>query len=173
MLPIFSHDFTNPIENSKDIQFVSKTNDYTEVFSTLGTKTLWAIGIIFCLLFFVTSFKEGLSSGFDLYYAALMGLVFSIGVSNLFVGYIDFFHILGAFLVFFLAVDYSFFCRYANDGEISFLRLGLFLSAFTSLCSFGILTFSSTNAVSHFGMSLSIGIFVSYLLSFVKAKDLE
>ena len=132
-----------------------------------------AIALIFLLLFGVFSIKEGLLQSFDLFYAALMGVLVSIGISNLLTGYIDFFHILGAFLVFFLAVDYSFFCNYAKDGKASFLRLGLFLSALTSLFSFGILAFSATNAVSHFGMALSLGILTSYVFSFVKGEEAQ
>tara|TARA_Y100000768_G_scaffold56096_1_gene37419 strand:- start:8771 stop:11038 length:2268 start_codon:yes stop_codon:yes gene_type:complete len=175
VIPLFSDSKETQLSSfsNSSIQFVSKTKDIAKIFTHLGERSLLAIALIFLLLFGVFSIKEGLLQSFDLFYAALMGVLVSIGISNLLTGYIDFFHILGAFLVFFLAVDYSFFCNYAKDGKASFLRLGLFLSALTSLFSFGILAFSATNAVSHFGMALSLGILTSYVFSFVKGEEAQ
>ncbi len=74
------------------------------------------------------------------------------------------FSLFGLLLVTAIGVDYAIIMRERVGGEATSL-LGTLLSALTTWLSFGLLALSSTPAVSNFGLTISIGLAFSFLLS--------
>ncbi len=85
---------------------------------------------------------------------------------------INLFTIFGLVLVVGLGFDYAIFhhLKGRNDGPVA---LGVLLSALTSLFAFGLMSASSTSAVSNFGVVLALGTAASYLLSPIAARPLQ
>lgn len=74
------------------------------------------------------------------------------------------FSLFGLLLVTAIGVDYAIIMRERVGGAATSL-LGTLLSALTTWLSFGLLALSSTPAVSNFGLTISIGLAFSFLLS--------
>ncbi|PTQ68656.1 MMPL family transporter [Pseudomonas sp. GV071] len=74
------------------------------------------------------------------------------------------FSLFGLLLVTAIGVDYAIIMRERVGGAATSL-LGTLLSALTTWLSFGLLALSSTPAVSNFGLTISIGLTFSFLLS--------
>jgi len=74
------------------------------------------------------------------------------------------FSLFGLLLVTAIGVDYAIIMRERVGGEATSL-LGTLMSALTTWLSFGLLAVSSTPAVSNFGLTITIGLAFSFLLS--------
>ena len=74
------------------------------------------------------------------------------------------FSLFGLLLVTAIGVDYAILMRERVGGAATSL-LGTLLAALTTWLSFGVLALSSTPAVSNFGLTISIGLTFSFLLS--------
>ncbi|HAY96355.1 MAG TPA: transporter permease, partial [Shewanella sp.] len=74
------------------------------------------------------------------------------------------FHALALILVFGIGIDYSlFFASAQNHGKA--VMMAVFMSACSTLLAFGLLAFSQTQAIHYFGLTLSLGIGLTFLLS--------
>jgi|GEM_PF-4180833 len=120
---------------------------------------LLGAGVIFLFL----SLRTRLTVAFFLLIAPLSGVMAAL-VSGLLVhGALNIFHILACFLVFSLGLDYSLF--HGTSGTSQATRRALWASFLTTAIAFGALSLSQTLAVSAFGLSLLVGLIVSYLLA--------
>lgn len=77
---------------------------------------------------------------------------------------ISLFAILGLLLVSAIGVDYAVYAVFASNDAPQRLA-GILLAALTTIISFSILSFSSTPAVSAFGLSVTIGVLLSLILT--------
>ena len=76
-----------------------------------------------------------------------------------------FFHAIGLALILAIGVDYAIFCAEHEDGHQDVTMLSVWLVTLTTLLSFGLLGLSSVPAVRAFGLTMLIGIVVSFLLA--------
>ena len=92
----------------------------------------------------------------------LLGVGVAIGVLAIFGVPITFFHLLGLFIVIGLGLDYAIFhINSGHGGEM----WPVFYSFLTSFIGFGLLAFTSFSLISALGITLAIGIAVSYAVS--------
>ena len=92
----------------------------------------------------------------------LLGVGVAIGVLAIFGVPITFFHLLGLFIVIGLGLDYAIFhINSGHGGEM----WPVFYSFLTSFIGFGLLAFTSFSLISALGITLAIGIAVSYVVS--------
>ena len=92
----------------------------------------------------------------------LLGAMVSVGLLTCFGMPITFFHLLGLFIVIGLGLDYAIF--HINTKSGAELR-PVFYSCITSVIGFGLLAFTSFFLIAAMGITLAIGITVSYLVS--------
>ncbi|MGD8176202.1 MMPL family transporter [Marinimicrobium sp. ARAG 43.8] len=77
---------------------------------------------------------------------------------------ISVFHLMALLLVLGIGIDYTLFMRESGDGpKDTFLAIGL--STLTTMLSFGFLSLSGTVAIASFGLTVLIGIALSFLLA--------
>lgn len=76
---------------------------------------------------------------------------------------LNLFHCIGAMFVLVLSIDYGVFC--AGRLKRQHALQAIYLSAFTTMVAFGVLSFSSTPAIAAFGIIVLIGVFMSALFS--------
>jgi len=91
--------------------------------------------------------------------SAALALVFS----QLFQTSLNIFNVLACLLIITLAIDYVVFFR--AHGATKWISHTITLSALSSALTFGVMSFSTTPAVSSFGLTLLIGISLAWLLS--------
>lgn len=90
--------------------------------------------------------------------------VLAVSVLSLWAVPINLFHVFGCYLILGLGIDYAIFHFFDYEKD-SATQYGTFLSALTSIMSFGFLAFSSTPMVQSFGMMLLLGCSFSLLLA--------
>ena len=85
---------------------------------------------------------------------------------------LNLFHTMALFLVLGLGMDYSIFVKEMRE-NLSITHQSIFLSAITSLLSFGLLAISSIPVVSAFGITLLIGNLSNLLGAFIYSEQLS
>lgn len=118
-----------------------------------------AILVILALLSFYFGFASALIMLLVPTVSAGLALVFS----QFFQSSLNIFNILACLLIITLAIDYVVFFR--AHGVTKLISHTISLSALSSALTFGVMSFSSTPAVSSFGFTLLIGISLAWLLS--------
>ncbi|NQZ08542.1 MAG: hypothetical protein HRT35_15420 [Algicola sp.] len=137
------------------------TESLTEVRTSLLLFFVMAASAFAVILVLRYGLKYGLMALVTPVFAALGALV----ISQLFVPSMSIFNLLACLLIVALAVDYSVF--FNEQGHQKHVVLAVLLSAISSMAAFGMMTFSQTPAVHHFGLSTLIGIALAVLLSFI------
>lgn len=89
-------------------------------------------------------------------------LVSALSLSQWLTGPLHVFHLVAVILVLSLAIDYLVF--FSSPLQASSIHVAVKLSALTSILAFGLLYFSSTPAISSFGLTILIGISIAALL---------
>ena len=85
---------------------------------------------------------------------------------------LNLFHIMAMFLVLGLGMDYSIFVKEMRE-KLSITHHSIFLSAITSILSFGLLAISSIPVVSAFGLTLLIGNLSNLVGAFIFSNQLS
>ena len=121
------------------------------------------------VLFILLSFMYGIKNAFRISISPVLGILFTVGILSLFGECLNLFHILGLFLIAGFSLDYSIF-RLNCGGES---KDAVFMSAASTAFSFLLLSFTGFKLVSSIGLTLFLGITVSYILSLfiVKSED--
>jgi predicted exporter len=149
----------------QDVSFFDQpqrlTESLTEVRTSLLLFFIMAAGAFAVILVLRYGLKYGLMALITPVFAALGALV----ISQLIVSNMSIFNLLACLLIVALAVDYSVF--FNEQGHQKHVVLAVLLSAVSSMAAFGMMTFSQTPAVHHFGLSTLIGIGLAVLLSFI------
>ena len=76
-----------------------------------------------------------------------------------------FFHVMALILVQSIGVDYAVFCAECARDKRAITMLGVWLSALSTILSFGLLAFSQVAAVHAFGLTMLVGITFAFLLA--------
>ena len=121
-------------------------------------RLLWLCGII--LVIGLVVLYRG--RAFRYLLPPLLGVGGTIAILTAFGMSITFFHLLGLFIVIGLGLDYAIFHINAGRGGEMW---PVFYSFLTSFIGFGLLAFTSFSIISALGMTLAIGIAVSYVVS--------
>ncbi len=133
----------------------------TEVRTSLLLFFIMAASAFAVILVLRYGLKYGLMALITPVFSAIGALV----ISQLIVSNMSIFNLLACLLIVALAVDYSVF--FNEQGHQKHVVLAVLLSAVSSMAAFGMMTFSQTPAVHHFGLSTLIGIGLAVLLSFI------
>ena len=118
------------------------------------------------VLFILLSFMYGLKNAFRISISPVLGILFTVGILSLFGESLNLFHILGLFLIAGFSLDYSIFRLNCGEGS----KDAVFMSAASTAFSFLLLSFTGFKLVSSIGITLFIGITVSYILSLIMVK---
>jgi predicted exporter len=144
--------------------FVDKVTKISEIFTEYRLQTAKLLAIALLLITALLSFRYGLLKSIFIVSAPIFSI--SITVLTLFMLNINLtlFNTLALFLIIGIGIDYGlFFAESKRLSERTFLAI--FLSALTTIFSFGLLALSQTVAIQSFGMTMLIGISSSFILS--------
>lgn len=105
----------------------------------------------------------GFTSALVMLLVPIVSAGLSLAISQFFQTNLNIFNVLACLLIITLALDYMVFFR--AHGATKYISHTISLSALSSALTFGVMSFSTTPAVSSFGLTLLIGISLAWLLS--------
>jgi predicted exporter len=163
-------DALNTLADGQDnLTFVDKVDMISNVFSDYRNKvlllTVMAYGVI--ILFLVIRYWQ--RNALSVIMPPLMAIFSTIAILGFLGVSISLFHLIATLLILGVCVDYTIFLK-ENTGDKMPTIIAITLSAITTILSFGMLSFSSTTVIHDFGITIFIGILLSYLFSVYNVK---
>lgn len=152
----FAHD--------ESVQLIDKVADISAVMGhyRLLTLKLLALALGIALLLFSLSF--GIKKAAVVVAVPALAALLTLATLGITGSPLSLFHALALILVFGIGIDYSlFFASAQQHGKA--VMMAVFMSTSSTLLAFGLLAFSQTQAIHYFGLTLSLGIGLTFLLS--------
>lgn len=115
--------------------------------------------VALCLLAMI---RYGLKDGLVLALIPIVISVSALAATQLVLGYVTIFNLLGCILIMALSIDYVIFLR--EHGRMVHVLKAITLSAATSGMAFGIMVFSQTPAILHFGLTIMFGVLLAWVI---------
>ncbi|PTA48917.1 transporter permease [Shewanella morhuae] len=150
--------------STTNVQLIDKVADISAVMGhyRLLTLKLLALALVIALLLFSLNF--GFKKATVVVAVPALAALLTLATLGLTGSPLSLFHALALILVFGIGVDYSlFFASAKSHGNA--VMMAVFMSACSTLLAFGLLAFSQTQAIHYFGLTLSLGIGFTFLLS--------
>lgn len=150
--------------SNKAVQLIDKVADISAVMGhyRLLTLILLALALVIALLLF--SLRFGVKKAAIVVAVPALAALLTLATLGLIGSPLSLFHTLALILVFGIGIDYSLFFANAQQ-HAKAVMMAVFMSACSTLLAFGLLAFSQTQAIHYFGLTLSLGITFSFLLS--------
>lgn len=121
-------------------------------------------GLFYCAVFAVLALRYGFRHLWRVILPPSLGALGALAALGLLGIPLNVFSMFALMVLLGVSVDYVIFFS-EERGQNSSTHFSVFLSALTTIASFGALSFSSTSALQSFGIVLSVGIFFSALLA--------
>lgn len=146
---------------------INPTVEITKKMTELRKEILFLVPFLYLALFLFLTFSFGIKKGVKIIAPPLIGVLFSICFLGLFNIEINLFHILSLILITGFSLDYSIFRANSGDGS----KCAVFVSFLSTAFSFLLLSTTSFKLISSIGLTLFLGVTVSYLLSLFMVKS--
>lgn len=152
----FAHD--------ESIQLIDKVADISAVMGHYRLLTLKLLALALGIALLLFSLNFGIKKAAVVVAVPALAALLTLATLGLTGSPLSLFHALALILVFGIGIDYSlFFASAQNHGKA--VMMAVFMSACSTLLAFGLLAFSQTQAIHYFGLTLSLGIGLTFLLS--------
>ncbi|MCU8089269.1 MMPL family transporter [Shewanella sp. SM21] len=152
----FAHD--------ESVQFIDKVADISAVMGHYRQLTLKLLALALGIALLLFSLNFGIKKAAVVVAVPALAALLTLATLGLTGSPLSLFHALALILVFGIGIDYSlFFASAQNHGKA--VMMAVFMSACSTLLAFGLLAFSQTQAIHYFGLTLSLGIGLTFLLS--------
>ncbi|ARU90093.1 MMPL family transporter [Pseudomonas sp. M30-35] len=151
-------------EGLEGVEWIDRLGEVNNLFSqtqisaaTLKLISCTAIVVLLCIPF-------GLSGALRVVSLPLLAALTTLACLGWLGQPLTLFSVFGLLLITAIGIDYAILMRESVGGEAVSL-VGTMLSALTSWLSFGLLMFSSTPAIANFGLTVSLGLLLSFIYS--------
>lgn len=152
----FAHD--------ESVQLIDKVADISAVMGHYRLLTLKLLVLALGIALLLFSLNFGVKKAAVVVAVPALAALLTLATLGLTGSPLSLFHALALILVFGIGIDYSlFFASAQNHGKA--VMMAVFMSACSTLLAFGLLAFSQTQAIHYFGLTLSLGIGLTFLLS--------
>ncbi|MGI2153868.1 MMPL family transporter [Shewanella oncorhynchi] len=152
----FAHD--------QSVQLIDKVADISAVMGHYRLLTLKLLALALGIALLLFSLNFGIKKAAVVVAVPALAALLTLATLGLTGSPLSLFHALALILVFGIGIDYSlFFASAQNHGKA--VMMAVFMSACSTLLAFGLLAFSQTQAIHYFGLTLSLGIGLTFLLS--------
>ena len=152
----FAHD--------ESVQLIDKVADISAVMGHYRLLTLKLLALALGIALLLFSLNFGIKKAAVVVAVPALAALLTLATLGLTGSPLSLFHALALILVFGIGIDYSlFFASAQNHGKA--VMMAVFMSACSTLLAFGLLAFSQTQAIHYFGLTLSLGIGLTFLLS--------
>jgi len=151
----------------KSADSINIAEEISKILKNLRHTALKLLPVVFAVLFGFLSFIYGIKKALRISISPFLGVLFTIGILSAAGISLNLFHILGLFLIAGFSLDYSIFRT--NGSEKS--KNAVFISYASTALSFLLLSLTSFKLISSLGLTIFIGITVSYLSSLFMIKS--
>ncbi|MCU8069006.1 MMPL family transporter [Shewanella sp. SM32] len=150
--------------NVQSVQLTDKVADISAVMGHYRLLTLKLLALALGIALLLFSLNFGIKKAAVVVAVPALAALLTLATLGLTGSPLSLFHALALILVFGIGIDYSlFFASAQNHGKA--VMMAVFMSACSTLLAFGLLAFSQTQAIHYFGLTLSLGIGLTFLLS--------
>lgn len=150
--------------NDESVQLIDKVADISAVMGHYRLLTLKLLALALGIALLLFSLNFGIKKAAVVVAVPALAALLTLATLGLTGSPLSLFHALALILVFGIGIDYSlFFASAQNHGKA--VMMAVFMSACSTLLAFGLLAFSQTQAIHYFGLTLSLGIGLTFLLS--------
>ncbi|WP_198781333.1 MMPL family transporter [Shewanella putrefaciens] len=150
--------------NVQSVQLIDKVADISAVMGHYRLLTLKLLALALAIALLLFSLNFGIKKAAVVVAVPALAALLTLATLGLTGSPLSLFHALALILVFGIGIDYSlFFASAQNHGKA--VMMAVFMSACSTLLAFGLLAFSQTQAIHYFGLTLSLGIGFTFLLS--------
>lgn len=165
IIPIQGINDLNALDDiSESVSFVDKVSTITDIFTEYRKQTTRLLIIALALITLILTVRYRLVRALQIVSAPIFSISITVLLLPLFGVNLTLFNTLALFLIIGIGIDYGlFFAESSRLCERTFMAI--FLSALTTVFSFGLLSLSETVAIHSFGLTMLIGISSSFLLS--------
>lgn len=153
-----------PLANGKDIFWQDKRTELNHAFEQSRNQAAWLKLLSFVLAGLLLWRLFGLRNAGKMLLVPLGGIAATLAIFGWFGVPISLFAMFGLLLVSALGIDYTAYIQTAPE-PLAAKQRAILLAASTTLISFVLLSFSSTPAVATFGLSVSLGVIFSVLIT--------
>jgi predicted exporter len=151
-------------KNIKDVYYIDPPEEYSSLFKTYRLLMIKIIGAVLGIIILLLALLKGPKSAIKITAPVLFSMLTTLCLLTILGIPITLFHLMGLLLVLCIGIDYALFLFWRKDtNENNFFLLANAMAALTTLFSFGLLAFSKTTAVQGFGLSVFIGITLSFI----------
>ncbi|MFG7350969.1 MMPL family transporter [Shewanella oncorhynchi] len=148
----------------ESVQLIDKVADISAVMGHYRLLTLKLLALALGIALLLFSLNFGIKKAAVVVAVPALAALLTLATLGLTGSPLSLFHALALILVFGIGIDYSlFFASAQNHGKA--VMMAVFMSACSTLLAFGLLAFSQTQAIHYFGLTLSLGIGLTFLLS--------
>ena len=154
--------------NDPNVYYLDKATEISELFGEYRVRITNLLLIATGLIWILLAIRYGLAKGTCMVLPPLIAGLFSMAVSGFSGTSMNIFNLLALAIVLGIGIDYTLFFaeqRKRAPSELLGTLLSISLSAATTILSFGLLALSATRAIHSFGITVLIGIFISWLLA--------
>ncbi|MGR6504004.1 MMPL family transporter [Shewanella sp. Koi 1] len=150
--------------NDAQVQLIDKVADISTVMGYYRLLTLKLLGLALVIALLLFSLSFGVKRAALVVAVPALAALLTLAILGLVGSPLSLFHALALILVFGIGIDYSlFFASAQQHGKA--VMMAVFMSACSTLLAFGLLAFSQTQAIHYFGLTLSLGIGFTFVLS--------
>lgn len=150
--------------SDESVQLIDKVADISAVMGHYRLLTLKLLALALGIALLLFSLNFGIKKAAVVVAVPALAALLTLATLGLTGSPLSLFHALALILVFGIGIDYSlFFASAQNHGKA--VMMAVFMSACSTLLAFGLLAFSQTQAIHYFGLTLSLGIGFTFLLS--------
>ncbi|WP_281213692.1 MMPL family transporter [Shewanella insulae] len=157
------HALTQAVAPLTGVTLVDKVQDISDVMAKYRSLTLSLLGLALVVAGLIFSLRFGLKMALWITAVPALAALLTLAGLGLAGSPLTLFHALALILVFGIGVDYSLFFAESHRGEG--VMMAVFMSACSTLMAFGLLAFSQTPAIHYFGLTLLLGIGLTFVLS--------
>ncbi len=156
-----------------NVTFVDPTADFSRLLGQYRQRAVLLLGFSALLMAPLMMWRYGWRRGLRV----LLPAALAVGATPALVALgglpFTFFNAIALVLALSISIDYAIFCMEADLARQSTTMLGIWLATLTTILSFGLLALSSVNAVHAFGLTLAVGVTLSFLLSPMAGRPVD
>jgi len=147
------------------VHFVDVVSDYTHLFKKYRYRALMLLSVAALFMLIILVWRYGFKKGVVVLLPSVIAVFLTPFICALFGKAFTFFDAIALLLVLSMGLDYSIFYKEAKPQRRHITLMAIFLSACTTMMSFGFLTFSTVMAVSNFGLTMLVGVVLAFLFA--------
>lgn len=153
------------LSEQDNLVLVDRKNDFNRFFEQTSGMLEKVLMLSLAVILLSSLLRNGIITGLWCFIPSAAAAAMSLAIPSLLSMELNLFAILGALLSVGISVDYAVFNSHASNARAAMAQWSVTIAMLTTAITLGILVFSSTYAVSIFGVSLLSGIVAAFLLA--------